>query len=627
MSKEFQQHKHANLHLKTDILQQYGLPDIPYPVPAALVQEALTSDGHLPFTLLLRGLQERSQDLATGWRDLEPAMDRLSHLLTPNDPRETVSAEGESWWLEIGPIDLEGKLVTIQRDGELIAAMTHREDGRLRAAVYRPLDGKSCEYLCGVGQRPYNGAVCMRENNWEYALDCSAGMGNVYASEAGEAYLSYWEKGIGISHDGTVLSDWRRHLTLVPRPAARVAMDLGAHHAYSADPDEPVEDEPEVLPPPVAATPTWTRKRQQARTIQNRFVGCLIGGAVGDALGAPIEFMKRDEIVRRFGSKGLTDYAPAYGGIGKVTDDTQMTLFTAEGLLRAHVRGCFKGITTYPGVTANAYVRWLKTQDERPPAQPRDDLDHQGWLFFHPELHSRRAPGNTCLSALRGTPGIERPADNDSKGCGGVMRVAPVGLYAVRAGWDAMQTFKLGSELAAITHGHPTGYLTGGALAVMIQAITDGASIREALRVAIACLEPQEESQETIHSMKGAEILADMKMPPEQAIRELGQGWVAEEALGISVYCALVGRTFREGVLLAVNHDGDSDSTGSITGNLLGALYGVKSIPQKWLEPLELREAIAELAGDLYTFKDWDIGEYSRNQKLNDQIWRKYPGG
>ena len=146
------------------------------------------------------------------------------------------------------------------------------------------------------------------------------------------------------------------------------------------------------------------------------------------------------------------------------------------------------------------------------------------------------------------------------------------------------------------------------------------------MRVAVACLDPHEECQEALYSLKVAEILADMKMAPEQAIRELGQGWVAEEALGISVYCALVSRTFREGVRLSVNHDGDSDSTGSITGNLLGALYGVKSIPQKWLEPLEFREVIAEVAGDLYAFKDWDIGEYSRNRELNERIWRKYPG-
>jgi ADP-ribosylglycohydrolase len=78
---------------------------------------------------------------------------------------------------------------------------------------------------------------------------------------------------------------------------------------------------------------------------RERFIGCLLCGAVGDALGAPVEFMKRAEILQAFGPTGIANYAPAYGGLGRITDDTQMTLFTAEGLLRAEVRGHLKGIT------------------------------------------------------------------------------------------------------------------------------------------------------------------------------------------------------------------------------------------------------------------------------------------
>jgi ADP-ribosylglycohydrolase len=79
-------------------------------------------------------------------------------------------------------------------------------------------------------------------------------------------------------------------------------------------------------------------------------------------------------------------------------------------------------------------------------------------------------------------------------------------------------------------------------------------------------------------------------------------------------------------VILAVNHDGDSDSTGAITGNLLGTIHGVQAIPAEWLEPLELRELITELAQDLYAFTDWAIGEGSDKEELKQQIWRKYPG-
>ena len=120
--------------------------------------------------------------------------------------------------------------------------------------------------------------------------------------------------------------------------------------------------------------------------------------------------------------------------------------------------------------------------------------------------------------------------------------------------------------------------------------------------------------------------LAGSDLPPEEAIARLGQGWVAEQALAISIYCALVARNFRHGIILAVNHDGDSDSTGSIVGNILGAMQGVKAIPAKWLEPLELRDVITELAEDLYAFKDWGIGAYSPNEALNQRIWQRYPG-
>lgn len=219
-------------------------------------------------------------------------------------------------------------------------------------------------------------------------------------------------------------------------------------------------------------------------------------------------------------------------------------------------------------------------------------------------------------------------AQNDSKGCGGVMRVAPAGLFSWRLSqYEAPHdAFQLGTELAALTHGHPTGALTGGVLSVLIVGLTDGASLTEALDTAKVILRAQPSHEETLQAVELAEELVVSGLPHEEAISQLGEGWIAEEALAISIYCSLVARNFRDGVILAVNHDGDSDSTGAITGNLLGAMLGVKAIPAEWLEPLELRDVITELAEDLYAFKDWDIGEYSDNEELNQRIWRKYPG-
>jgi ADP-ribosylglycohydrolase len=619
-----------SIHLKSQTLARYGLPDIAYPLSGADLMAALTEQGELPLATMLHNLQEAARDGQAEWKLYEPAMSRLAQLLAPNDNQEVISAAGEDWWLEIGPVDLRARLVTIQRGEHLIAAISPRDDGRLRVAVFRPLDAKSAEYLTGLGRvpDPVHG-VCMRENNWEYALDCSAGTGNAYAAMAGEAHLSYWEKGLGLSWDDTEVPQWRQQMNLSPRPASEALVDLGVHHSLTgssppATGAHSTAANPDSRDPP----PLWHRKRQQRRTVQGRFAGCLLGGAVGDALGAPVEFMKRTEILRRFGPKGITQYAPAYGGIGKITDDTQMTLFTAEGLIRGWVRGCMKGITTYSGVTAHAYVRWLRTQGERTDRDLEFGEDEPGWLIQQRELHARRAPGNTCLAAIRSMGSLGEPARNESKGCGGVMRVAPVGLFASRFPENETKKdfFQLGAELAALTHGHPTGALTAGVLTILILALTEGTTLPEALSASKQILRTEPRHEETLAAIEHAEFLARSDMAHHKAIALLGEGWVAEEALAISIYCALVARSFKHGVTLAVNHDGDSDSTGSITGNLLGAMLGLKAIPPEWLEPLELRETITIIADDLYAFREWEIGEYSGYHEMNQRVWRRYPG-
>jgi ADP-ribosylglycohydrolase len=432
---------------------------------------------------------------------------------------------------------------------------------------------------------------------------------------------------LGISRDDTEIPEWRAQLHLAPRQPAVVAIELKVNDTMTEA--KAIEPNPQTESQAPEVTPMWTQKRQQQRTVHNRFLGCLLGGAVGDALGAPVEFMSRTEILRRFGSRGITSYAPAFGGIGNITDDTQMTLFTAEGLIRSWVRGVLKGVTSYSSVTAHAYLRWLRTQGEHNSHNIEHGQDEPGWLFQQKALHSRRAPGNTCLSALHQISSLGTPARNNSKGCGGVMRVAPVGLFA----WQMQKkstaeeaTFELGTELAAITHGHPTGSLTGGVLAVLVLALTDGAALTEALTAAKMILRKEADHEETLQALELAESLAKSDVPHYEAIAQLGQGWIAEEALAISVYCALVARNFKEGVIMAVNHDGDSDSTGAITGNLLGAMHGVKVIPKQWLEQLELRDVITELANDLFEFPNWGLYTHYEDQELVDKIWQKYPG-
>jgi len=343
-----------------------------------------------------------------------------------------------------------------------------------------------------------------------------------------------------------------------------------------------------------------------------RFRGCLLGGAVGDALGAPVEFLTHREIVAQFGERGIRDFAPAYGRLGAVTDDTQMTLFTAEGLIRAAVRLANKGICHPASVVHHAYVRWLDTQGEKPESF---DIGADGWLADLPQLRARRAPGDTCISALRKCTVAGMPAVNDSKGCGTVMRTAPVGLLA-----DREQVFDLAAELAALTHGHPTASASAGFMSVLISEVVHGVGLHDAVTAAKTALVARPGHEETLAAIEMAEALAATGNADAATVERLGGGWTAEEAVAIALLAVLATSDFEEAVVLAVNHGGDSDSTGAIAGNVAGAIYGADAIPARWLEPLELRDEITAIADDLLGVRDGTLDMES------DETWNRYPG-
>lgn len=352
--------------------------------------------------------------------------------------------------------------------------------------------------------------------------------------------------------------------------------------------------------------------------LRDRIRGCLLGGAVGDALGAPVEFLDLAAIRAGFGPHGPEDFAPWDGPEGGITDDTQMTLFTAEavirGLNRARVDG---GGPSWPLVFRDSYWRWLATQGGRPQSELASLDVLSSWLSADPELNDRRSPGATCLSALRsGALGTPEDPINDSKGCGGVMRVAPVGLAGLG------DPFRVGCEAAAVTHGHPSGWLAAGCLARLIHLLAGGSDLGTAVVLAVHEVRSQPGAEEVAEALGAAMRLAQSQPATPQGVESLGQGWVAEEALAIAVYCALTAATFEAGVRAAVNHSGDSDSTGAITGQILGALWGAEVIPVHWLGELELRPVIERVAEDLHRVAH-DPTAWDERGAFD---WDRYPG-
>src|SRR5690606_10390185 len=254
-------------------------------------------------------------------------------------------------------------------------------------------------------------------------------------------------------------------------------------------------------------------------------------------------------------------------------------------------------------VVRHAYLRWLDTQLHFSPP-PADEPVRTGWLREQTWLYARRAPGNTCMSGLHsefpgpaalGEPG---PVNPGSKGCGTVMRSAPFGLAAP----DARTAFRNAAECAQITHGHPTGYLAAGAFAAIVFSLAQGEPLDRAVSGAVGLLTEHPGHEETGDRLRQALDLAAGADPAPETVERLGSAWVAEEALAIAVYCALAGEgDVERALLLAVNHSGDSDSTGAICGNLLGAAYGEEALPRHWLDRVEGRDTITRLADDLAT--------------------------
>lgn len=311
----------------------------------------------------------------------------------------------------------------------------------------------------------------------------------------------------------------------------------------------------------------------------DRVLGCLLGGAVGDALGYAVEFDRWPEIRDQYGPEGISELR-LNDGVAWVSDDTQMTLFTLEGMLR----GIRSGVSVI-GEVGRAYRDWLLTQEGQ----------SRGWvaagaLCEDRRLQHRQAPGNTCLSALR----YGRPEAN-SKGCGGVMRVAPLGLVGR---WSAKECFDYGAQAAAITHGHPTGYLSSGALTAIVRNLLDGSDLNSAVTASLQLLQEKPEHRATTDAIIAA--LAERKRTASMpAVDHLGEGWIAEEALAIGLHAALLSDSFPEVLRIAANHDGDSDSTASIAGQLFGACHGLADLPNLWIRRLDVLEPLLGLAGEL----------------------------
>ena len=187
------------------------------------------------------------------------------------------------------------------------------------------------------------------------------------------------------------------------------------------------------------------------------------------------------------------------------------------------------------------------------------------------------------------------------------MRIAPLALkYKYFTHQEDLD--KEAAQLAAITHGHSLGYMPAAMLAHIVSGL---ALVDHRMSLEEVVIEAREAAErlfagdrhldELVEIIDLAINLSHNRDTDLDNIHRLGEGWVGEEALAVGIYCALRHQDdFSAAVVAAVNHSGDSDSTGAVCGNILGALLGYGAIGEQWTRDLELLDVTLGLADDLY---------------------------
>lgn len=319
-----------------------------------------------------------------------------------------------------------------------------------------------------------------------------------------------------------------------------------------------------------------------------RATGCIVGLAVGDALGYPHEFRRVAQVQAELGPDGITDFValqdPRFSRpfiIGKLhppgtfTDDTQMSLALAEALIEAPTGD----VERLMPVIARHFVAWYFSADNnRSPGQ---------------------ATGTGCQALRSGTPWREAGVA-DSKGCGANMRVAPIGLFYE----DLDLVAQVARAQAVLTHRHDAAIAGAAAAALLVAlALRDTPPAQMHAEVMRRC-GGRSADFDAVFGRVPAVIDAD---PARVLVARgatpvaLGEGWVAEEAVAAAFYCFWrFPDDYRAAVLLAANTDGDSDSLACIAGGISGARLGIASIPDRWVTGVEDAQRLQDIAVRLW---------------------------
>ncbi|MDD6572094.1 MAG: ADP-ribosylglycohydrolase family protein [Thermoflexaceae bacterium] len=356
------------------------------------------------------------------------------------------------------------------------------------------------------------------------------------------------------------------------------------------------------------------RKNTGEMDAKDRYIGCIIGGAIGDGMGYAVEGLSSYEITEQFSQEGITEPFPdEETGKALISDDTQMVLFTMDGMMWAYIRCNSRGIGSYEASGVwQSYARWYYTQtnivlddyilhkhEHEPVALSSIGVKT---ILEYEELYSNRNPSEESLIALEsGQMGTMELPFNEFKDASCLARVAPVGLFL----HDYPETaFIVAARLAAITHGNPTGYLAAGTYSYILAEILNGKDLDEAVRNALFELKKYSYIDEVNDVLEYALHLSECKDDWKQCTEMIGEGDTAEDVLAMAVYCALKAENYEEAVRMAANCKGRSSSIACVCGSLAGAMAGADRIPKEWQANLELHHMMISWIDKFYKLRE-----------------------
>lgn len=309
--------------------------------------------------------------------------------------------------------------------------------------------------------------------------------------------------------------------------------------------------------------------KQPASTV-DKFKGSLLGCAVGDAMGAPLEGLSRRDIRKRYGE--VRDFVDQRFGAGRITDDTQMTVALAQSIIEI---GGFK-----QKHAAEKFGTWMKLSDE-------GVKEARG---------VEKACATACRALYRGAPPDESGVDSD--GCGAAMRASPVGL---RFYHDPKKLQLAAVSQARLTHTDPAAIAASVVVAnAVAMGINDYGELDSPLMLGELASSTGRLSADTSRKIEGLKDY--LEEDPETGFAYTKTSGHATEAVCAALFAFLNSPyDLERSLVTAVGAGGKTDSLGAMTGAISGAFNGVGAICPRWLEGIEGREYIEGLAFRLFT--------------------------